>query len=76
MSPSLLCRPIALLTVGVYSSNHRVLYTITPGHSNPSAAKWPGGERHPYLFSFFLCPFLFIDFVFMGGGQVRWALAT
>ena len=28
MSPSLLWRHIVLLTVGVYSSNHRVLYTI------------------------------------------------
>ena len=28
MSHSLLCRHIVLLTVGVYSSNHRVLYTI------------------------------------------------
>ena len=29
MSHSLLWRHIVLLTVGVYSSNHRVLYTIT-----------------------------------------------
>ena len=28
MYHSLLCRHIVLLTVGVYSSNHRVLYTI------------------------------------------------
>ena len=28
MSHSLLWRPIVLVAVGVYSSNHRVLYTI------------------------------------------------
>ena len=30
---------------------------VSPGQSNPTAAKWPGGEHYPYLFSYVFCPF-------------------